>query len=79
MVVGRMAHSPWVSSQNLSTSIQVAAELSSLISQNPGESSIIVAGDDHLALPLRGQELPKFKASWQIKPYIRRVTDSWRL
>lgn len=72
VVVGSMVHCPWVSSQKLGTSIQVAAELWSLISRNPGESSIIVAGDDHLALPLTGQELPKLKALRQITLYPSR-------
>lgn len=59
MVVDSMVHCPWVSSQKLSTSIKVAAELWSVVSQDPGAVSNIVAGDDHSALPFTGQELPK--------------------
>jgi hypothetical protein len=63
---GSVVRRLWVSDQKLSTGIEIAAELWSLISQKPGETGIVVGGDDHSPFPLTGQEILELKDSKQI-------------
>ncbi len=63
---GELVSRMWVADQKLANGVEIAAELWSLIGQQPGSTTMIVVGDDHAPCALTGQELLELKDSRQI-------------
>jgi hypothetical protein len=63
---GELAFRMWVSEQKLANGVEIAADLWSLIGQQPTSTSMILLGDDHAPCALTGQELLELKDSRQI-------------
>ncbi len=56
----------WVTEQKLATGVEIAAELWTLIGQQPAATALVVVGDDHAPCALTGQEILELKDSRQI-------------
>jgi hypothetical protein len=63
---GELVTRMWVSDQKLANGVEIAAELWSLIGQQPDATMMIVVDDDHAPCALTGQELLELKDSRQI-------------
>jgi hypothetical protein len=63
---GELFSRMWVTDQKLANGVEIAAELWSLIGQQPDTTMMIVVGDDHAPCALTGQELLDLKDSRQI-------------
>jgi len=63
---GELVSRMWVSDQKLANGIEIAAELWTLMGQQPGSTLMVVVGDDHAPCALTGQELLELKDSRQI-------------
>jgi hypothetical protein len=56
----------WVTDQKLANGVEIAAELWTLLGQQPSSTTMVVVGDDHAPYALTGQELLDLKDSRQI-------------
>ena len=63
---GELVSRMWVTDQKLANGVELAAELWTLIGQQPKSTAMIVVGDDHAPCALTGQELLELKDSRQI-------------
>jgi hypothetical protein len=63
---GELISRIWVTEQKLANGVEIAAELWTLMGQQPNSTTMIVVGDDHAPCALTGQELLELKDSRQI-------------
>ena len=63
---GELVSRMWVTDQKLANGVELAAELWTLMGQQPKSTALIVVGDDHAPCALTGQELLELKDSRQI-------------
>jgi len=63
---GELISCMWVTEQKLANGVEIAAELWTLIGQQPDSTMMVVVGDNHAPCSLTGQELLDLKDSRQI-------------
>jgi hypothetical protein len=63
---GELVSRLWVTDQKLANGVEIAAELWTLLGQQPNSTAMIVVGNDHSPCALTGQELLELKDSRQI-------------
>ena len=63
---GELISRLWVTEQRLANGVEIAAELWTLLGQQPASTSMVVVGEDHAPCALSGQELLELKDSRQI-------------
>jgi hypothetical protein len=63
---GELVLRMWVTEQKLMNGVEIAAELWSLLGQQPNSTAMIVVGDSHAPCALTGQELLELKDTRQI-------------
>ena len=63
---GELVANMWVTDQKLANGVEIAADLWTLMCQQPGSTTMVVVGEDHAPCALTGQELLELKDSRQI-------------
>jgi len=63
---GELVSRMWVTDQKLANGVELAAELWTLLCQQPNSTTMVVVGEDHAPCALTGQELLELKDSRQI-------------